>query len=162
MNSEIIFNKDLDSASAYISKIYDADVSSVWDHFTKSELLDQWWAPKPWKCETQKLDFRENGTWHYAMIGPDGEKIYSIVKFGEIMEHRSFDGEDAFSDDRGRIGESFPETKWLYGFTGIEQGTKLTVNLTFSSKDKMKEHLEMGFEDGFKTGLNQLEDLLNR
>ncbi|MCD9854264.1 SRPBCC domain-containing protein [Epilithonimonas sp. JDS] len=162
MNSEIIFNKDLDSASAYISKIYEADVTTVWDYFTKSELLDQWWAPKPWKCETQKLDFRENGTWHYAMVGPDGEKIYSIVKFGEIMEHRSFDGEDAFSDDKGRIGENFPETKWLYGFTGIEEGTKLTVNLTFYSKDKMKEHLEMGFEDGFKTGLNQLEDLLSK
>lgn len=54
MNSEIIFNTDLDSATVYISKIYDADVSEVWDYFTQSELLDQWWAPKPWKCETEK------------------------------------------------------------------------------------------------------------
>ena len=47
MSSEIVFNKDFDSKSIYVMKVYDAEVSRVWDYFTQAELLDQWWAPKP-------------------------------------------------------------------------------------------------------------------
>ena len=60
MESNTVFNKDFDAASVFVMKVYDADVSIIWNHFTKPELLDQWWAPKPWRCETSNLDFREN------------------------------------------------------------------------------------------------------
>ena len=74
MESNTVFNKDFDAASVFVMKVYDADVSVIWNHFTKPELLDQWWAPKPWKCETQNLDFKEGGRWNYAMVGPANEK----------------------------------------------------------------------------------------
>ncbi len=161
MESNIIFNKDLDANSIYVMKIYDADVSKVWDYFTKSELLDQWWAPKPWKCETKTQDFKEGGIWLYAMAGPDGERHYAKVKYMEITEHRSFDGTDSFCDENGKTNPDFPEVKWLFGFTGVEEGTKITVNIHFSSEESMKKLLEMGFEGGFKTGLYQLEEILS-
>ncbi|MDH6251844.1 uncharacterized protein YndB with AHSA1/START domain [Chryseobacterium sp. H1D6B] len=160
MESNIVFNTDFESNSVYVMKIYKADVSKVWDYFTKSELLDQWWAPKPWKCETVKMDFRENGIWHYAMKGPDGEKMYSQLKYGEITEHRSFDGLSAFCDEQGNINEDFPASQWLFGFTGVEEGTKVSVNIHYSSQEVMKKMLDMGFEGGFKMGLNQLEEIL--
>jgi len=160
MESNIVFNKDFDSNSVYVMKIYDAEVSKVWDYFTKSELLDQWWAPKPWKCETVNQDFKEGGEWFYAMVGPEGEKHYAKVKYGEIIEHRSFDGVDVFCDENGNVNESFPEAKWLLGFTGVEEGTKVTINIHFESSEAMKQLLEMGFEEGFKMGLNQLEEIL--
>lgn len=160
MESNIIFNKDFDSNSVYVMKIYDADVSKVWDYFTKSELLDQWWAPKPWKCETVKQDFKEGGIWHYAMVGPEGEKMYGQMAYGEITEYRSFDGVDAFCDEKGNINEDFAQAKWLLGFTGVEEGTKVTINIYFPASEAMKQQLEMGFEEGFKMGLAQLEEIL--
>lgn len=160
MNSDIVFNEDFDSKNIYVMKVYDADVSKVWNYFTKAELLDQWWAPKPWKCETSKQDFAENGIWLYSMNGPDGEKHYAKVKYGEINEHRSFDGIDSFCDENGMAITDFPETKWLIGFTGVEEGTNVTVNMHFSSEEDMKKQLEMGFKEGFKMGLNQLEEIL--
>lgn len=160
MESNIVFNKDFDSNSVYVMKVYDAEVSKVWDYFTKSELLDQWWAPKPWKCETVNQDFKEGGEWFYAMVGPEGEKHYAKVKYGKIMEHRSFDGIDVFCDENGNVNESFPEAKWLLGFTGVDEGTKVTVNIHFESSEAMKQLIEMGFEEGFKMGLNQLEEIL--
>ncbi|MFC5874763.1 Uncharacterized conserved protein YndB, AHSA1/START domain [Chryseobacterium arachidis] len=160
MKSEIIFNKDFDSLSVYVMKIYDAEVSKVWDYFTKSELLDHWWAPKPWKCETKRQDFKEGGVWLYSMIGPEGERHYAQVKYGEIMEHRSFDGTDTFCDENGNVNPDFSESKWLFGFTGVEEGAKVTVNIHFESEQAMKQMLEMGFEEGFKMGLNQLEEIL--
>jgi uncharacterized protein YndB with AHSA1/START domain len=160
MESNIIFNKDFESNTVYVMKIYHADVSKVWNYFTKAELLDQWWAPKPWKCETKKQDFKEGGVWLYSMVGPEGERHYAQVKYGEIMEHRSFDGTDTFCDENGNVNPDFPEAKWLFGFTGVEEGTKVTVNIHFSSTEAMKQLLEMGFEEGFKMGLNQLEEIL--
>ncbi|MDR6405437.1 MULTISPECIES: SRPBCC domain-containing protein [Chryseobacterium] len=162
MESNIIFNKDFDSNSVYVMKIYDADVSKVWDYFTKSELLDQWWAPKPWKCETKQQDFKEGGTWLYSMVGPEGERHYAKVEYGEIIEHRSFDGTDSFCDENGNINEDFGQSKWLIGFTGVEEGTKVTVNIHFPNPEGMKQQIEMGFEEGFKTGLNQLEEILKK
>ena len=162
MNSDIIFNKDLDSATAYISKIYDADVTELWEYFTKSELIDQWWAPKPWKCKTENLDFRENGTWLYAMKGPDGEKQFALASYGEIMPHRSIAWTNAFADEKGKVQTELPQTAWLIGFTGIDEGTRMTFNLHFNSQEEMNQLIDMGFEEGFKMGLNQLEDLLNR
>ncbi|KFF08987.1 SRPBCC family protein [Chryseobacterium luteum] len=160
MESNIIFNKDFESNTVYVMKIYDADVSKVWDYFTKSELLDQWWAPKLWKCETVKQDFKQGGIWHYAMAGPEGEKMYAQVKYGEITEHRSFDGVDSFCDENGNINENFGQSNWLFGFTGVEEGTKVTVNIHFPSTEAMKQMLEMGFEEGFKMGLTQLAEIL--
>lgn len=160
MESDIIFNKDFDSNSAYVMKIYDADVSTVWNHFTRAELLDQWWGPKPWRCETLKHDFKENGIWLYTMIGPNGEKAgYSRTKYGEIMEHRSFDWMSAFSDENGNVAEDAPQSKWLFGFTGVKEGTKVTVNIHYQSQEIMKKMMDMGFEGGFSMGLNQLEEI---
>ncbi|RNA60853.1 SRPBCC domain-containing protein [Chryseobacterium nematophagum] len=161
MESNIIFNKDFDSNSVYVMKIYNTEVSKVWEYFTKSELLDQWWAPKPWKCETKKQDFKKGGIWLYSMVGPNGERHYAQVKYGEISEHRSFDGVDAFCDENGVINENFPQAQWLMGFTGVEEGTKVTVNIHFPTAEDMKKQVEMGFEEGFKMGLNQLEGILN-
>lgn len=160
MNSQIVFNKDFDAKSIYVMKVYDAEVSKVWDYFTKAELIDKWWAPKPWMCKTDHLDFEEGGTWLYSMNGPEGEKMFGRVKYGEITAGRSFDGIDAFCDKNGNVDEDFPQTKWLLGFTGVEEGTKLSVNMHFESEEDMKKQLEMGFEEGFKMGLNQLEELL--
>ena len=55
-----------------------------------------------------------------------------------------------------------PTVNWLIGFTGIEQGTKLTVNIYFNSLKEMNQMLEMGFEEGFKMGLNQLEEVFGK
>lgn len=160
MESNIVFNKDFDSNTVYVMKIFNADVSKVWDYFTKAELLDQWWAPKPWKCETKSQDFKEGGIWLYSMVGPEGERHYAQVKYGEIMEHRSFDGTDTFCDENGNVNPDFPEAKWLFGFTGVEEGSKITVNIHFPTTESLRQLLEMGFEEGFKMGLNQLEEIL--
>lgn len=160
MESNIIFNKDFDENSVYVMKVYDAEVSKVWDYFTKSELLDQWWAPRPWKCETKNQDFKEGGIWLYSMVGPEGERHYSQTKYGEITEHRSFDGTAAFCDENGNVNEDIQPSNWLLGFTGVEEGTKVTINVHYSSQESMKTMLEMGFEEGFKMGLNQLEEIL--
>ena len=50
MNNDLLFDFTVDKTAktVFISREFDADLSLVWDAFTKSEILDQWVAPKPW------------------------------------------------------------------------------------------------------------------
>ena len=162
MATEIVFNKDYDSAGIFVMKVLDADIPTVWAHFSQAQLLDLWWAPKPWKCETLHLDFREGGSWTYAMIGPENDRQFAGATYHEINLNRSFDWTDYFTDENGNKDTRMPTVKWLFGFTGVEEGTKLTINIHFNSEEEMKQLVDMGFEQGFKQGLNQLEELLRQ
>ena len=162
MDSNIVFNKDFDAASVFVMKVYHTDVSVIWNYFTKATLLDQWWAPRPWKCETHRMDFREGGTWDYAMVGPENEKQYAGAEYHEINFHRSFDCTDYFADANGNRDTILPSVKWLFGFTGVDEGTKLTINIHFNSEADMKKILEMGFEEGLKMGFSQLDEIINK
>ena len=77
VNSKMQIEKDLDNKKMTITRSFDAPVSDVWRAWTESELLDQWWAPKPWKAETKSMDFRVGGYWLYAMVGPDNTKHWA-------------------------------------------------------------------------------------
>lgn len=160
MTNELVFNSDYDAAQVFVMRVFPCEVTTLWDFFTRAELLDQWWAPKPWKCETTSLDFKEGGRWHYAMVGPDGERHFAGAKYHEINWHRSFDWTDYFANENGEIDQNLPEVKWLLGFTGVEEGTKLTINIHFANEGEMTKLLEMGFEQGFSAALSQLAELL--
>ena len=161
MTPDIVFNKDFDAATVFVMAIYQNKPALVWDYFTKPELLDQWWAPKPWRCETSNLDFREGGKWNYAMIGPNNERHRAGVIYEEINAPRSISWIDFFADENGNPTSEIPSVNWLIGFTGVEEGTKLTINIHFNSENDMKTILEMGFEEGFKMALNQLAEIIN-
>lgn len=160
--NNIVFNTDSNHATIFVMKIFDAKVEEVWNYFTNSELLDSWWAPKPWKCETQKMNFENGGTWNYAMVSPENEKHFAGIDYEEINPNRSIAWSDYFCDEKGIKNLEFSTTNWLIGFTGVEEGVKLTVNLHFASEKEMNAILEMGFEEGFKATLNQLEEILKK
>lgn len=157
MKDRTIVQTDRDAATMFIMRVFNADVSAVWEHFSRKELLDRWWAPTPWRCETGSLDFKEGGVWQYAMVGPAGERHYAGVRYNEIMFHRSIAWSDYFSDSAGNMDSNKPVVDWLIGFTGVQEGTKLTVNLHFRSAEDMEEIIQTGFEEGFKAGLDNLE-----
>lgn len=162
MNSAITFNIDYDAATVFVMKTYDQKSTEIWNHFSKTELLDLWWAPKPWKCETQKMNFAEGGTWNYAMIDAKNQKHFAGIDYEEINSPRSISFSDYFTDENQNKKAEFPSTNWLIGFTGVKEGTKLTINLHFASTEDLNQILAMGFEDGLKTTLNQLEELLTK
>ena len=47
MNNDLFFDFTVDKAAkkVFVTKEFNAELSLVWDAFTKSEILDQWWAP---------------------------------------------------------------------------------------------------------------------
>jgi uncharacterized protein YndB with AHSA1/START domain len=72
MNSNLQFDflVDKESNTITVKREFAANRQLVWSAYTESELLDQWFAPKPWKARTKTMDFREGGHWLYAMVSP--------------------------------------------------------------------------------------------
>ena len=63
MQMDFIVDKQTKTVS--ITKEFAYNLSLVWDAYTKPELLDQWWAPKPWTSRTKVIDFKVGGRRFY-------------------------------------------------------------------------------------------------
>jgi len=157
---ETIYTKDEANNKMFAERQFDAPVKDVWKAWTEPELLDQWWAPKPWKAVTISMDFREGGTWLYYMEGPDGTKQYCRNDYSSIIPEKSFQGLDAFCDENGTINTEFPRMNWRVDFTKSEPGTKVKIEISFDSKESLEKIIEMGFKEGFAMAHNNLDELL--
>lgn len=156
-----IFNIDERELAIFFSKIFSADVTTVWNYYTKPELLAKWWMPKPWKFELVSQDFSEGGKLHYAAVGPNGEKHFSGANYHEIHQNRSISLSDYFTDEKGTLNSDMPASQWLIGFTGVEEGTKVTINIHFKNEEELNKTVEMGFREGLLQAADQLQEILS-
>lgn len=157
---EIRFDKDFKNRTITVVTTYAAPLATVWNAYTDPRILEQWWGPKPWKAITKTMDFKKGGRWLYYMLSPDGVKQWSLAEFGEIVTQRSFEAVDAFSDENGNIDTSFPRLRWKVSFDAADGKTTVTSLITASDEADIRKLLELGFEEGYKTGIRQLHELL--
>lgn len=159
--AEAKFNKDLANKKIIVTKNFNAPPQTVWEAWTTKEVLDQWWAPKPWRSETKTFDFKEGGSWLYAMVSPENERHYARADYKKIENGKSFELTDAFTDEKGTVNKKMPQTKWKVDFKNSGQGTTVTATITADTKEALEEILQTGFEEGFKMGLNNLDEYLD-
>lgn len=164
MNSHLLFDFSVNKENNTISvkREFAATRAKVWDAYTKSEILDQWWAPRPWKARTKTMDFREGGHWHYAMVGPEGEEHWALVHYKTIQTQQKFTGLDAFGDAEGRVNTALPQSKWEVNFA--DQGSKTLVEFDISFDDlaQLETTIQMGFKEGLSMAMEGLDELLGK
>ena len=160
MNNELLFDFTVDKAAktVFITREFDADLSLVWDAFTKAEILDQWVAPKPFISKTKFQDFKVGGRRFYAMVSPEGKEGWAIQKYTSISPKTNFKLFNAFADKDEN--PQLPGSDWDYTFS--EQNGKTTVNITIYNESlaRMEKMIEMGFKEGFTMSMTNLENLL--
>lgn len=159
-NLQFDFLVDKENKTIHVKREFAAPVDLVWAAWTKPEILDQWWAPKPWKAETKTMDFSVGGSWLYAMVGPEGEKQFCKVEYMAITENKNFVANDAFCDPEGTINTDFPQNQWDTNFIKKENNTLVDVTLSFETLDDLETIIKMGFKEGFSAALDNLEELL--
>ena len=158
MHMQIV--KDLPNKKITITRQFNATPQAVWRAWTESELLDQWWAPKPWRAETKTMNFAEGGYWLYAMVGPNGEKQCVKVDFLTIEPTKAFTAIDNFCDEEGNRSNELPGMHWQVAFEKTGKGTQVVVVITFDNEADGEKIVEMGFESGFTSALTNLDALL--
>ncbi|MGC4103620.1 SRPBCC family protein [Ferruginibacter sp.] len=143
-----------------VQRQFDATPEMVWKAWTDSEILAEWWAPTPFKAITKSMDFREGGRWHYYMLGPDGSKFWCMVDYLTIDLMKKFTARDFFCDEEGNKNNELPGMHWENVFTAVDNGTKVSVTVTFNSKEDLDKIVSMGFKEGFAMAHENLDKVL--
>ena len=158
MEMEFTVNKETKTVS--ITAEFDAKRDLVWDAYTKPELLDRWWAPKPWASRTKVMDFREGGRRFYAMAGPEGQERWAIQQYKSINPKTNFKLFNTFAD--ADENPELPGSDWDLNFTEQGDSTKVHISIYNESLERLEKMIEMGFTEGTAATFDNLKELLAR
>jgi PhnB protein len=159
--NEAVFSKDLKNKKLTVVRAFDAPLELVWQAWTESEMLDQWWAPQPYRAETKTMDFREGGQWLYCMVGPTGDRTWCRVDYKTIKPHKSITSTDQFCDEKGNTNKDFPSMDWKKEFDPTDGSTTVRIEISFEKEADMETIIKMGFQEGFTAGLSNLDHYLS-
>lgn len=160
MQFDFIVNRDDNTIT--IRREFAASRQLVWDAYTTQELLDQWFAPKPLTTKTSHMDFREGGYWHFAMVEPNGTEYWSRQDYLTIDPISGYTAKDAFSDESGTINQDYPTSDLEVSFTDLGNTTMVESIVRYDSLDALETVIKMGMEEGFKSTVDRLDELLVR
>ena len=160
MTPNLLFDLTVDKATktVFITREFDAELSLVWDAFTKQELLDQWVAPKPWTSRTKHMNFEVGGRRFYAMVSPEGVERWAIQKYTSITPKTNFKMFNAFADKDEN--PELPGSDWDYNFSEQGERTKVSISIYNESLARLEKMIEMGFKEGFAMSMQNLDALL--
>jgi uncharacterized protein YndB with AHSA1/START domain len=160
MTNHLLFDFTVDKAAKTVSitREFAAELSLVWDAFTKPEILDQWTAPAPLTAKTKYMNFEVGGRRFYAMVSPDGQERWAIQTYTSITPKTNFKLNNAFADQDEN--PELPGSEWDYSFSEQSGITKVSITIYNESFERMERMIEMGFQGGFTMTLNSLEELL--
>ena len=140
-----------------LARIIDATPDQVFRAWTTPERYPEWFCPKPWRAEVEKMDLRPGGAAVTTMYGPDGEVFPNVGIYLEVAPGRKLVFTDAYTE----------------GWVPAEGGGMMTAVLTFEpheggktlytarcghpTVEKLQQHEQMGFLEGWGVVAEQLE-----
>ena len=148
-----------------IERVFDAPREQVWEAWTDPEQIKKWWGPKDFTAPSIRSDFREGGTYLWAMKSPDGQTYWSTGTFREIVPQERLVVTDSFADEEGNVvppsksgisGDHPLEARVTVTFEDVEGRTKLTLHYEGMA---LGEHRDMA-EVGWNETLDKLEALV--
>ena len=159
-NLQFDFLVDKEKSTMTIRREFAANRQLVWDAYTKAELLNQWFAPRPLTTKTKSMDFREGGHWIYAMVDPNGAEYWGRTDYVTISPIDNYTALDAFCDNEGNINPALPRANWDVTFSDLNGHTMVQTVVTYKSLADLETVVNMGMEQGMASTLERLDDLL--
>jgi uncharacterized protein YndB with AHSA1/START domain len=116
-----------------ITRVFDAPRELVWQAFTESDRLAQWWGPAGFVMLVSRLDLRPDGVFLYSMRSPDGRVMWGRFVYREITAPERLVFVNSFADNEGNVIRSPFSPTWplevLNTLTLSEAGGWTTVTL---------------------------------
>jgi len=164
MKSNLLMNftVDKENKTVNVKREFDASLSNVWAAWTEPEILDQWWAPAPFKSKTTKMEFKEGGRRLYAMISPDGQERWSFFDYSSISPKTNFKHSSTFCDANENPDPNLGSSYWSVSFS--EQGDLTIVDIAIrrNSLAELERVIEMGFKEGFTIAMEGLDKIFEK
>ncbi|KLT68762.1 MULTISPECIES: SRPBCC family protein [Flavobacterium] len=153
------FTVDKENCTVNVKREFNASIANVWSAWTEAEILDQWWAPAPYKSKTKSMDFKVGGHRLYAMVDQEGKEGWALVDYISISPKSNFKTLGAFCDSEGNINPDFPRSNWSVSFS--QQGDITIVDVVIKHKQlsDIEKYIAMGFKEGFTSILENLDKI---
>ena len=126
----------------------------VWDILAIRQ--EEWWCPAPWRVEIVAQERRAGGRSAMIMRGPDGEEMPQEGIFLEWTEGQRFVTTDAVNS---RFEPLDPFMVGIWEISPEGAGTRYTASARHWTEEAMKQHADMGFEQGWGACADQLKAL---
>ncbi len=162
MNTNKRTNFTADKNELTVTRTFDAPIELVWRAWTEATLLDQWWAPSPWKSVTKSMDFSEGGHRLYAMVGPKGEEHWGRTTYRSIVTEDYFTGEDAFCDSEGIVNDVLPVAQFKNQFKDDSGKTTVMIITKYESEAHLQQVIQMGMKEGLSMAFEHLDRVLEQ
>lgn len=161
MKSDLLmnFSVDKENKTVNIKREFNAAVEHVWAAWTEAEILDQWWAPAPFKSETKRMVFKEGGQRLYAMVSPEGGENWALFDYSSISPKTNFKHSSTFCDAEGNPNSAFGSSYWDITFSEQDSSTIVDISIKRDSLEELEKIIEMGFKEGFTSAMKGLDKI---
>jgi len=141
-----------------IDRVLKAPRAAVWRCWTDTDLVRQWFCPKPWGVERAEFDLKPGGKSLVIMTGPNGERVENPGCWLDVVPMSRLVFTDAFT--AGFVPTAKP---FMVGFVELADadggGTRYVAGARHWTEEDRKQHEAMGFHDGWNKATDQLEAL---
>ncbi len=138
-----------------LKKVIEAPVKVVWEAWTNSDHIAQWWGPPGMKLEIVSHDFKVGGKWKYSMAMPDGSLFVSEGTYIEIEQCKKI----VTSADFKPMTEGV-ELHVLFEADGDK--TNFTFSVIHATEEYCKAQEKMGFYNGWGSAFKRMEALFTK
>lgn len=135
---------------------YDAPRELVWRAYTEPELLRQWsLGPDGWTMTATDMDLRPGGAWHWAWVGPNGERVDMGGEYREVEPPRKLVNTESWGGD-------WPDTMNTLLLTDVQGRTVATSTVLYPSLQAKDAAIGTGMKEGWARSNERLDDLLSK
>jgi len=152
--------KDVEALTLTFVAEFSAAPERVWQVWSDPRQLERWWGPPTWPATFDEHDFAVGGRSRYFMTGPEGDKVHGWWQITAIDAPRRLEFEDGFADTDGEPDKSMPVTRVVVTFEAISAGTRMTSVSTVADAEALEQLTAMGFEEGSRLAMEQIDAVL--
>lgn len=104
------------------------------------------------------MNFVVGGKRFYAMVSPEGQEGWIIQEYRSITPKTNFQLYNVFADKDENPAPTGSD--WDYTFSEKDGRTTVHITIYNESLERLEKMLEMGFMEGYKAAISNLEKLL--
>ena len=142
-----------DNRTISLNRTFNAPIELVWEAWTQSEHIAEWWSPKGIKTKVVEHNFKVGGKWKYIMPMPNGQEFIAEGEYTEIVKFKKI-----VSSANFRPMTEGVEIQSLFKANGNK--TDFTFNVVHPTEEYKIKQEKMGIMNGWGSVFERLNTLL--
>jgi uncharacterized protein YndB with AHSA1/START domain len=145
-----------------IARTFNGPSRTVFDAWTKPELVRRWWAPKSHRVSVVscEADVRVGGGYRYVLRLDSGNEFAFAGRYIEVTPHSRLVYGEIYEPTAAGVKPGDPEVIITVTFDERDGKTHLVSHSLCPSKEVRDAIIASGMETGMRAAMDQLEELV--